>query len=277
MCPPAVEKILSHGTEVSGMTIQHWASFYSRGYWEDFYLHQSVAESVSRMGIFFLYLAISWSICYINDWVMNSPTPVIRTPDPNKSSNAFCLGFGSTNWQLIKVVGSILHASYFVSRTCRSSLNPRFSTTVYSLRLRYATMNLPIWFVMAVDRGELNGIFCLTCNVSFKVCCFATGWISGLLSLSDRRADENKTHQSEDEVDKYSVVVLDHGCSILRVILRSYKSCRQFYFNFFSTPSCVCYRVAEMFPNKWFIQFWRLRQIDEKLSFHAMLTGFDLG
>jgi len=38
---------------------------------------------------------------------------------------------------------------------------------------------------------------------TFKVCCFAAGRESGLLSLSDRRIDETKTCESEDEVDKY--------------------------------------------------------------------------
>jgi len=68
------------------------------------------------------------------------------------------------------------------------------STTVYGLES--VTMNFPIWFVMAVDRGELIGIFCLACNVYFKVCCFATGWESGLLSLSDRCVDETKTRET---------------------------------------------------------------------------------
>jgi len=56
---------------------------------------------------------------------------------------------------------------------------------------------------MAVDRGELNYVFYLTCNVSFKLCCFATGWESGVLSLSARRVDETKTRKIEDEVDEY--------------------------------------------------------------------------
>jgi hypothetical protein len=64
-------------------------------------------------------------------------------------------------------------------------------------------MNFPIWFVMTVDRGELNDIFCITSNVSFKDCCFATGWESGLLSLSDRRVDETQTREYEDEIDEY--------------------------------------------------------------------------
>jgi len=137
------------------------------------------------------------------------------------------------------MVGSMLHASYFGSRTCRSYLSPRFSTTVYGLRS--ITMNFPIWFVMAVDRGELNGIFCLTCNVSFKVCFIAMGWESGLLSLSDRHVDETKTRQTQDEFDEYS------GWCLFKCMLRSYKSCRQlvlFYFS--STPSCFCHREAKM-------------------------------
>jgi len=66
-----------------------------------------------------------------------------------------------------------------------SSLNPRFSTIVYGLRT--VAMIFPIWFVMIVDRGELNSIFCLTSNAS---------WEGGLLSLSDRRVDETKTRES---------------------------------------------------------------------------------
>ena len=31
-------------------------------------------------------------------------------------------------------------------------------------------MKFSIFFAMAADRGELNGIFCLACNVYFKVC-----------------------------------------------------------------------------------------------------------
>ena len=62
---------------------------------------------------------------------------------------------------------------------------------------------------MAVDRGELNDIFCLTSKMSFKVCYFATGWESGLLSPSDRRVDETRPRESEDEVDE-----IFHGMSI---------------------------------------------------------------
>jgi len=80
-----------------------------------------------------------------------------------------------------------------------SSLNPRFSTIVYGLRT--VAMIFPIWFVMTVDRGELNSIFCLTCNVSCKDCCFTAEWEGGLLSLSDRRVDETKTRESQNEVD----------------------------------------------------------------------------
>jgi hypothetical protein len=71
---------------------------------------------------------------------------------------------------------------------------------------------------MAVDRGELSGIFCLTCNVSFKVFCFALRWISSLPSLSNRRVDETKTSESEDEVDKYSKWCL-LKCWIMFVVL----------------------------------------------------------
>ena len=56
---------------------------------------------------------------------------------------------------------------------------------------------------MAIDHGELSGIFRSTCNVSLKVCCFATGWESALLSLSDRRVDETQTREYEDEIDEY--------------------------------------------------------------------------
>jgi len=61
--------------------------------------------------------------------------------------------------------------------------------------------------MMAVDRGELNNIFCLTSNVSFKVCCFVMGMESGLLPLSDS-VDEMKTGESKDEIDEYSGVSL---------------------------------------------------------------------
>ena len=37
--------------------------------------------------------------------------------------------------------------------------------------------------------------------------------------------------------------------------------------NFSSTVRCLCHWVAELFPNKWFIRFWRLRQIAEKRFF----------
>ena len=68
----------------------------SRGYWEDFFLHQHVAQPFSEMEISFLYLAISWSICDVNDWRVASLTPVIRTSDPNKSTNVVFFGFGSS-------------------------------------------------------------------------------------------------------------------------------------------------------------------------------------
>jgi len=121
-----------------------------------------------------------------------------------------------------------LDASYFGLRTCMSSLNLRFSTIVYGLRS--VTWNVSIWFMITVDREELNGIFCLTSGVSFKDCCFATGWESGLLSLSDIRVYETKIRESEDEVDEYSRGCL-FKCWIMFVVfpdlLRSYKSCRQ--------------------------------------------------
>jgi len=55
-----------------------------------------VAEFFSGMGISFLYLTISWSICDANYGVMDSLTLVLRTSDPNKSSNAVFYGFGSS-------------------------------------------------------------------------------------------------------------------------------------------------------------------------------------
>ena len=149
-----------------------------------------------------------------------------------------------------------MYTSYFGSRKCRSPLNPRFSTIVYGLRS--ITMNFP--FVIAVDREELNGIFCLTCNVYFKVSCFAMGWESGLLSLSDRRVYETKTRKSKDEVDKYSGWCLSKCRSISRLIVRSYKSCRQlvlFHSQMFLSSG----------GRKLFISFWRLRQIAEKCFF----------
>ena len=64
---------------------------------------------------------------------------------------------------------------------------------------------------------------------------------------------------------------MDHVLSISRVLLRSYKTCRQLisccFFNFSSTPKCFCHRVAKMFSNKRFIRFWRLRQIAKKRFF----------
>ena len=102
------------------------------------------------------------------------------------------------NWKLINVVGSILYASYFGSRTC----SKLFKSSHLHHCLRSVTMNFSIWLVMGVDRGELNGIFYLTCNISFKVCCCYG--MEKWLSLPDRRVDETKTRESEDRFYEYS-------------------------------------------------------------------------
>jgi len=47
-------------------------------------------EPSAEWGISFMYLTISWSICDVNDWVVDLITPVIITSEPNKFSNV-CL------------------------------------------------------------------------------------------------------------------------------------------------------------------------------------------
>ena len=108
-------------------------------------------------------------------------------------------------------------------------------------------------------------------NVSFKVCCFAMGWESGLLSLSDRCVVETKTRESKDEVDKYYGRYVFKCWIMFEVLSDLYydptNPAGSSFFNFFSTLRCFCYWVAEMFPNKWFKRFWRLRQIAENCFF----------
>ena len=132
-----------------------------------------------------------------------------------------------------------MHTSYIGSRTRRSSLHPRFFTTVNGLRS--VTVNFPIWFVMAVDRGELNDIFCLTC-----IMC-----LSKFVAL----LRDGKVGSCHCQIDAYYGWCL-FKCWIIIVVFpdlyydpTNHADSKFFFFNF-STPMCFCHRMTETFTNK---------------------------
>jgi len=96
-------------------------------------------------------------------------------------------------------------------------------------------MNFSIWFVMAVDRGELNSIF-------FKQVMFLSKFV---VLLRDGKV--GSCHCQIDEYDGWCLF----KCWIMFVVFSD------LYYNptnpadsSLTTTRCFCHRVAQMFPNK---------------------------